>query len=64
MRLALVTLLVVLCESQPERSWKLFKLDLNIYPDALCLDGSPGGFYVLPGIGEGSSTYLLLQEEL
>ena len=58
MRLALFTLLVVLSESQPERSWKLFKIDLSVYPDALCLDGSPGGFYVLPGIGEGSSTYL------
>jgi hypothetical protein len=46
-------------ECQPERNWKLYKLDMSLYPEAICLDGSPGGFYVLPGVGEGASTFLL-----
>jgi len=29
--------------------WTLNNLDLSIYPDARCLDGSPGAYYVLAG---------------
>ena len=36
--------------------WHLNKLSLAAYPDARCLDGSPGAYYVFPG---DASTFLL-----
>jgi hypothetical protein len=58
----LVTLSALFVKSQPiPREWQLFKLDLSLYPDALCLDGSPGAFYLLPGVGEGASDFVAHQ---
>jgi hypothetical protein len=33
--------------------WKLYKMNLNKFPNALCLDGTAGGFWFLPGYGSG-----------
>ena len=30
--------------------WTLSKIDTAKYPQAVCLDGSPGAFYVSPGV--------------
>jgi len=38
------------------REWSRVLLD---DPDALCLDGSPGAFYILPGVGAGASTFVV-----
>jgi len=56
--LILFTVCALFVRSQPRREWKLFRLDLSLYPDALCLDGSQGAFYVLPGVGEGASDFV------
>ena len=39
-----------------------FSLHLLADPKALCLDGSPGGFYFRPGVAQGASTWLLEME--
>ena len=35
--------------NQENREWKLHLLDLEKYPLATCLDGSPGAYYIRPG---------------
>jgi uncharacterized protein (DUF779 family) len=35
--------------NQSSREWKLHLLDLEKYPLATCLDGSPGAYYIRPG---------------
>ena len=39
--------------------WTRFNLDLEQYPLALCLDGSPGAFWFFPGYGTGSDKYAI-----
>ena len=39
-----------------------FVLSLLQDPLAVCLDGSPGGFYLRPGLGPGASTWLIEME--
>ena len=39
--------------------WTLQLLDLTTYPAAQCLDGSPGGYYIQPGIGENASKWVI-----
>ena len=43
-RLLLVALLAVICYG---RVWKLYLMDLERFPNAVCLDGSPAGFWYL-----------------
>ena len=33
-------------QKQNKNEYQLVKLDLDLYPDAKCLDGSPGAFYI------------------
>ena len=39
--------------------WTLVKLDLSIYPNAVCLDGSPAGFWFLKGSGSGANKFVI-----
>jgi hypothetical protein len=39
-----------------------FSLELLADASALCLDGSPGGFYRRPGVGAGASTWVIEME--
>lgn len=56
-RVALLAALTA-CAAAAPREWALFSL--AAYPDALCLDGSPGGYYVLPGVpGAGGDTFVI-----
>jgi len=41
------------------QTWNLKKIDLNAYPHAKCLDGSPGGFWFLPGFDSGNRKYVI-----
>eukprot|EP00588_Corethron_pennatum_P011358 CAMPEP_0194267132 /NCGR_PEP_ID=MMETSP0169-20130528/1769_1 /TAXON_ID=218684 /ORGANISM="Corethron pennatum, Strain L29A3" /LENGTH=471 /DNA_ID=CAMNT_0039007941 /DNA_START=64 /DNA_END=1479 /DNA_ORIENTATION=- len=59
------TITVVSCDEQQavsisaantstnKREWKLHRLDLQKYPLATCLDGSPGAYYIRPGTATG-----------
>mmetsp|Transcript_12067 Transcript_12067/g.11791 ORF Transcript_12067/g.11791 Transcript_12067/m.11791 type:complete len:544 (-) Transcript_12067:74-1705(-) len=38
--------------NQSSREWKLHRLDLEKYPLATCLDGSPGAYYIRPGAAD------------
>ena len=37
----------------------LYKLDPATYPKALCLDGTPGGYYISAGVGANASNWLI-----
>jgi len=37
----------------PDSRWHMTKIDTDKYPNALCLDGSPGAFWFAPGSGTG-----------
>eukprot|EP01116_Phalansterium_solitarium_P002518 TRINITY_DN12574_c0_g1_i1.p1 TRINITY_DN12574_c0_g1~~TRINITY_DN12574_c0_g1_i1.p1 ORF type:complete len:428 (-),score=116.14 TRINITY_DN12574_c0_g1_i1:145-1350(-) len=52
-----VVLLVVISATTGQFTLQL--LDLEQYPMATCLDGSPGGFYFAPGSGSGSSSWMV-----
>ena len=39
-----------------------FRLNLLTDPSAVCLDGSPGGFYLREGVGASASTWLIEME--
>jgi hypothetical protein len=39
--------------------WKLHKIDLSKYPNARCLDGSPGAFWLLQGWDSGSNAFFV-----
>jgi hypothetical protein len=43
--------------SAAPREWAVNSL--SAYPDALCLDGTPGAYYVLPGVGAAASTFVI-----
>ena len=58
-RQAVALLALALAPHPSAAQWTLKKLDLNKYPLAVCLDGSPGAFYVSPGAA--SSFVLHLQ---
>lgn len=42
--------------------WKLHKLNITKYPNAKCIDGSPGGFYYLPGYGDGKDKFITMHQ--
>lgn len=50
-----VAALLAAAAAQP-REWKRYTLS---DPAALCLDGSPGSFFVLPGVGSSSSSFVV-----
>jgi hypothetical protein len=37
--------------------WKLYKMNLSKFPNALCLDGSPAAFWFLQGSGSGANKF-------
>jgi hypothetical protein len=39
--------------------YTLHKIDLELYPNAVCLDGTPAGFWLRPGYGDGASKFLI-----
>ena len=48
--------------SAPRNTADGFSLTLLDDPNALCLDGSPGGFYRRPGVGDGAAVWLIEME--
>jgi hypothetical protein len=40
-----------------ENVWKLYKFEMNLFPNARCLDGSAAGLWFLPGYGHGTNKY-------
>lgn len=48
------------CESSdPLECMHLVEIDTDTYPNAVCSDGSPGAFYVRPGIGEDTNRWVI-----
>lgn len=48
------------CESaDPLECMHLVELDTDTYPNATCSDGSPGAFYVRPGIGDDTNRWVI-----
>ena len=41
-----------------EGTWAKHVLDLTSYPLAQCLDGSPGAFYISPGVGDRARSFV------
>jgi len=41
--------------------WKLRLLDNSKWPNAVCLDGSPGAYYVREGIGQPEKVFFMMQ---
>jgi hypothetical protein len=39
--------------------YTLHKVDTELYPNALCLDGSAAGFWFRPGYGDGASKFII-----
>lgn len=48
--------------SRGDEIWKLQLLDQVKYPHAKCLDGSPAGFWFIPGTGDGISKFAVHHE--
>lgn len=42
-----------------EMYWKFNLVNTKLYPNALCLDGTPAGYWFLQGYGEGADKYIL-----
>jgi O-palmitoleoyl-L-serine hydrolase len=55
----LTALLLAAIATASAEPFSLTLLDSNTYPMATCLDGSQGGFYLSPGSGSGSQTWLI-----
>jgi hypothetical protein len=55
----LATALVVGVFGRDPELWQLHKLDLDKFPLARCLDGSPGSFYIRKGSGSGQNSFLI-----
>ena len=59
--LLLLCIAVLRCSSRrdlapevgPDSPWQMNKIDVAKYPNAVCLDGSPGAFWFSPGSGSG-----------
>eukprot|EP01040_Poterioochromonas_malhamensis_P023879 gene23879-29402_t len=58
----LVTISFVLAICNARDVWKLHKLNSTKYPNAKCIDGSPGGFYYLPGYGDGKDKFITMHQ--
>jgi len=55
----LSTILLSMIPSMVMSQFTLSLIDLTKYPQAQCLDGSPGGFYFSPGSGSGANNWLI-----
>ena len=51
LKITILLLILSICISfaQYSSEYKLSILDSKVYPDAKCLDGSPGGYYLANG---------------
>ena len=51
-------LYLVILSNYVTAQWTLNLIDLNTYPLARCLDGTPGGYYISPGTGDDAANIL------
>jgi hypothetical protein len=58
--LAIWTSVFITSKSMPNM-YTLHDIDTKMYPDALCLDGSPAAFWYRPGYGDGSNKVSIIQ---
>ena len=55
-------LLILLNEVHGSEIWNLFLVDTSKFNFAVCLDGSPAGFWFLPGYGSGAEKFVIHHE--
>jgi hypothetical protein len=54
-----LVLSALLAPALAQGQWTLTLLDPTAYPQALCLDGSQGGFYFSPGVGDAAKNFVI-----